>query len=262
MGVMSGVFLSFIEPRASDPYLLLLATAFLLGLRHGIDWDHIAALADLTSTPSSPRSAMTLGTLYAGGHGLMLLLIGGAAVLAGAAVPEALDAPMEKIVGATLLLLGLVLILSLLLAGRGYRPRSRWMLLIAGGLGAYDWARETLTGRPRPQRNLDGYTRRAAFGMGMLHGIGAETPTQVLLFAAAADAGGRLAGFSILLLFVGGLLCSNSGLSGLFAHGYSRARGIATFSVGLACVTGVFSVAVGTLFLTGNGSLLPALFGG
>ena len=259
---MGGLGLSFITPHAGDPFLLLLATAFLLGLRHGIDWDHIAALADLTSTPSSPRGAMLLGTLYASGHGLMLLLLGGAAVLAGAAVPHTLDAPMEKIVGATLLLLGLVLLASLLLFRRGYRARSRWMLLIAGGLGAYDWARASLTGQPRPQRRLDSYNRRAAFGMGLLHGVGAETPTQILLFAAAADAGGRAAGFTILLLFVGGLLCSNSGLSGLFASGYNRARGIAPFSIGLACVTGLFSVGVGALFLTGNGSVLPALFGG
>src|SRR5262249_23171057 len=38
------------------------------------------------------------------------------------------------------------------------------------------------------------YGRRTAFGIGMLHGIGAETPTQVLVFAAAAGASGAVGG--------------------------------------------------------------------
>ena len=35
------------------------------------------------------------------------------------------------------------------------------------------------------------YGRRTAFGVGMIHGVGAETPTQVLIFLAAAGASGR-----------------------------------------------------------------------
>lgn len=137
------------------------------------------------------------------------------------------------------------------------------MLLIAGSLGAYDWARERVMHTPRPERpRLDQYGRRAAFGMGMLHGVGAETPTQVLLFAAAADAGGRAAGIGILLSFVAGLLCSNSGLSGLAAVGYMRARSLQPFAYTLAALTGIFSTVVGLLFLSGNASVLPALFGG
>ncbi|MCH8850354.1 MAG: hypothetical protein IIC89_05960, partial [Chloroflexi bacterium] len=31
----------------------LLAGAFALGLRHGIDWDHIAAITDITSTTAA-----------------------------------------------------------------------------------------------------------------------------------------------------------------------------------------------------------------
>ena len=34
----------------------LLLTALLLGLRHGIDWDHIAAITDITSTTAAGES--------------------------------------------------------------------------------------------------------------------------------------------------------------------------------------------------------------
>lgn len=255
-------FLSFIEPHPGDPFLLLLVTAFLLGLRHGIDWDHIAALGDLTAAPADTRHGLLLGTLYAAGHGLILLVLGGAAVLAGAAVPHALDSVMERVVGATLLVLGLVLLISVALARGGYRLRSRWMLIAAGVLGAYDLAREKFTGQSRPERRIESYGNRAAFGLGMLHGIGAETPTQVVLFAAAADAGGRAAGFAILLCFVAGLLCSNTGLSALLAHGYSKVRELAAAAIGLGVITGLFSVGVGALLLLGHSGALPALFGG
>jgi len=255
--------LALFTPHQGDSFWFLLITAFFLGVRHGIDWDHIAAIADLTSAPMPTRQALGLGGLYAAGHSLVLLLIGGSAVLLGAALPDTVDTVTEPLVGATLFLLGLVLLTSLVFARSHYRLRSRWMLLIAGGLGAYDWAHERVTHTTRPERRrLEQYTGRAAFGMGMLHGVGAETPSQVLLFAAAADAGGRVAGFMILLVFVGGLLCSNSSLSGLSAIGYMKARGMRPLSLTLGAVTGVFSTIVGVLFLTGHGSLLPALFGG
>jgi len=255
--------LTLFTPHHGDSYWLLLATAVLLGLRHGIDWDHIAAIADLTSAPMETQPAMLLGGLYAAGHSLVLLIIGGGAVLLGAELPDAVDRYTEPVVGATLLLLGLVLLAALIFARSQYRMRSRWMLLLAGVFGAYDWARERVTQTPRPERRrFEQYSHRAAFGMGMLHGVGAETPTQVLLFAAAADAGGRAAGFTILLCFVFGLLCSNSSLSGMAAFGYMKARTLRPASLALGAVTGVFSVVVGVIFLTGNGSVLPTLFGG
>ena len=35
----------------------LLGSALVLGIRHGIDWDHIAAIADITSTTTNVESA-------------------------------------------------------------------------------------------------------------------------------------------------------------------------------------------------------------
>ena len=46
----------------------LLLTAFGFGFRHGIDWDHLAALTDITGTERTPRRSMVLATLCAAGH--------------------------------------------------------------------------------------------------------------------------------------------------------------------------------------------------
>ena len=59
---------------------LLEATAFgaaiVFGFRHGFDWDHLAALTDLTGSQTSSKRSMWLATLYALGHAVMVLVLG------------------------------------------------------------------------------------------------------------------------------------------------------------------------------------------
>lgn len=94
--------------------------------------------------------------------------------------------------------------------------------------------------------------KATAFGVGMIHGVGAETPTQVLIFLiflTAAGAGGRGVGLALLACFLGGLLSSNPlmALAGTFGFpGASRNFKLyATVSV----LTASFSLVIGTLFL-------------
>src|SRR4029453_12435639 len=78
----------------------VIVSAFLFGFRHGIDWDHIAAITDIAGSQDDR------GTLYAVGHALVVFLIGTAAILLGERLPESIDNVMEKIVGVTLIMLG------------------------------------------------------------------------------------------------------------------------------------------------------------
>ena len=48
---------------------LIFLSALVFGLRHGIDWDHIAAITDITGSQELPRQSLWLGTVYALGHG-------------------------------------------------------------------------------------------------------------------------------------------------------------------------------------------------
>ena len=56
---------------------------------------------------------------------------------------------------------------------------------------------------------MSSYGPRTAFGVGMIHGIGAETGTQVLLIAAVGGAAAPGSGIPMLFAFVVGLLISN-----------------------------------------------------
>ncbi|HEX9766528.1 MAG TPA: hypothetical protein VGA36_07170, partial [Nitriliruptorales bacterium] len=110
----------------------LLVTALGLGLRHGVDWDHIAAITDVASTSTSRRESLRLSTLYALGHALVVFVLGVLAIQLSAVVPPSLDTIMERVVGITLVVLGVWVIVGLVRHGRDFRMRSRWMLL-------FDW---------------------------------------------------------------------------------------------------------------------------
>ena len=100
---------------------------------------------------------------------------------------------------------------------------------------------------------------RSAFGVGALHGIGAETPTQVVLFLAAAGAGGVSAGLLVLVTFLTGLILSNTMITVLATFGFQRVTNRARLYVAMGAVTAVLSLIVGSVLLFGQDTLLPAL---
>src|SRR5436305_3864460 len=119
----------------------LVATALGLGFAHGIDWDHIAAITDITSSQEERRESLLYGTLYALGHALVILVLGGLAILAGQHLPKGIDNVMTRVVGVTLLILGVYVLYSLIRHGREFSLRSRWMLVFAGVRRGDRWVR-------------------------------------------------------------------------------------------------------------------------
>jgi high-affinity nickel permease len=251
----------------------IVVSGFLFGFRHGIDWDHIAAITDITSSQEERGRALEYGTIYALGHALVVLVIGVVAIALGARLPEGVDEVMGRIVGVTLIVLGVYVFAALVRHGREFRMRSRWMLIFSGVHGAY---RKLRGGRRREAHEMEpvhrhpeptedafmSYGRGTAFGVGMLHGIGAETPTQVVIFLTAAGAGGPVAGIIILVVFLVGLLASNTLITLGSAFGFVTASKNWTLYVTIAVLTATASLVIGTLFLFGKDAVLPALFGG
>jgi len=106
------------------------------------------------------------------------------------------------------------------------------------------------------------YGKGTAFVVGMVHGIGAETPTQVLIFLTAVTTGGKLGGEAVLLTFIVGLLMSNTLITFGSSFGFLRASRNWKVYVTVAVLTGTISLVIGLLFLFGEGNVLPAIFGG
>lgn len=143
-----------------------------------------------------------------------------------------------------------------------FRMLPRWALIANWALGLYDWMRTKATGtQTRHRRVLDGgYGNTSAYLVGMIHGIGAETPTQVLLFVLALGAGvagGREVGAVLVLAFVLGLVITNTLMAVLGAYGYVGSSNRQRLFRTVAFVTGSFSVLLGTAFILGAGGYLP-----
>ena len=321
----------------------VLITGLLLGFRHGFDWDHIAAIADITSTTTaadagtdlheaehlvhphehehphggaaevtvhdqqSPpvlataamaggaatvgaatgaatatasaissldvmpvsrmrlvkeqRHAIKLGTWYALGHASVVLALGMLAIAFGALLPDWVDPIMARVVGFSLLVLGIWVFVSLwqyLRDGTEFRLRSRWMLVFDGV--RYSWRR--LQARIHGHEHvapleMSSYGRRTAFGVGMLHGIGAETGTQALLIVAVGGAAGSGLAVPMLLCFVLGLVAANTVIVVISATGFVAGQVRRPVYIAIGVLAGTFSIVVGLAFLLGTESLLP-----
>ncbi len=321
----------------------VLLTAFTLGLRHGVDWDHIAAIADLSGSAESRRRGFVLSFLYALGHAVVVFVLGTAVILFSASLPIAVADWMSRVVGVTLVGLGLWVIVGLVRRGRDFRLQSRWMLVFSGTFAGIRRVRQSRAGRqivldhehehphldtahvdkhahdhshraaedeidlrdvPADQRaevaalvgadpswtdrirggavfghrhghshershshshshqlalpDKAGYGNGSATGIGVLHGIGVESPTQIAVFVASSAIGGVTFGLLLLLAWVIGLVVANSLLAVLAAFGLLHAeRNFGVYAT-LAVVVGIASIAVGGAMVLGI-ELLPAI---
>lgn len=236
-------------------------TAYVLGLRHAFDADHIAAIDNTTrKLMSDDRRPLTVGFWFALGHStvvfaLCLLLALGVRALAGPVADEnsTLQATTgligSLVSGVFLLLIGVINLLVLRqILGVFRKMRS----------GRYD-DRELerhLDNRGLVTRLLRGVMKRVRkpahmYPIGLLFGLGFDTATEVsLLVLAGGAAAGDLPWYAILtlpILFTAGmtLLDGINGCAMNFAYGWSTATPVRKIFYNLT-ITGL-SVAVALL---------------
>lgn len=226
--------------------------ALLLGIRHGIDWDHIAAITDVTGSSSSKRSGFVLGFLYIVGHAAVVIFLGFLAILIGINLPDWVDPLMERIVGITLVGLGFWLVYSIYRRKNNFRLKSRWMIIIEGisKLSFYlhnkiPHSQSHEEFRHTHERNLF----KGAFIVGLIHGVGVETPSQILLFVTAAGLSHTYSAVVVLFVFVLGLILSNTLISIFSVLGYAKVKKNSNILLVLGFITGLFSIIIGLQLL-------------
>jgi hypothetical protein len=258
-------------PRSSRGRLGEVLAIFTLGFRHGFDLDHVAAITDISGSQFGRLRAFVLSTLYALGHAAMVVVLGLGIASAGWEVPDA-----GRLVGLTLVVLG-AYVLWCVATGRrptsragllaramhGIRTRLRPSTAVEhehehehrhGNDGlhvhthdALDDGGDALEPSPvavghRHRHRHEGipapYGAAGAVGVGLVHGIGAETPTQVLALAA---------GTASLAPFLLGLFLANTVVALVAAIGLTEQR-LRVLNV----VVGAFSLFVGIPYLLGT----------
>lgn len=238
---------------------LALLSAAILGFRHGFDYDHIAAITDITSVQTNRWRGMRLGLLYALGHAATVAALGSAVIVFQLSLPHGIDRIAERLVGLTLLVLG-VYVLGSLFKGNS-PPRSRFHLMAATARWLH-WKMKSYWHDhdiPRPTDKLWNYSWKSVVMIGVVHGLGAETPSQLMIFLLAANLGGIGKGFIGLVMFIAGLLVMNTIMTGSAVGLFGFSSRLPRFQYVVTALTAIYSLAVGALFLFGSSGLLPPL---
>jgi high-affinity nickel permease len=239
-------------------FLGLIGLGLVLGARHSIDLDHIAAITDFLGAEEGKKKGFTLSLFYILGHELVNLVLGLVAVLIGHNLPAWIDNIMERVVGLLLVMLG-AWVLVILFNNR-YKPVmiSRWKLLFMGMRKLYHKLSSRVFKKHQHHEELSwDIGPKSAFGIGILHGIGGETGSQVLLFMTAAGAGTVALGISTVIAFIVGLFLAQLLIALFLLAGYARVARSPKIYNGVAFLTSLYSLIVGAVFLVGKSNILP-----
>lgn len=87
--------------------ITVLVLGFLIGMRHALDADHVAAVASLVISRKSLSASLRQGAIWGVGHTLTLFAFGSFVVLSGSAISPTAAALLEGAVGLMLVGLGI-----------------------------------------------------------------------------------------------------------------------------------------------------------
>lgn len=230
----------------SFDYAVVWAALF-LGLRHSLDVDHLAATADIAGAQSTRAKALWGCIAYCLGHAGIVLLIGGIGIMLGLSLPAGFGIFMEKIVGVTLVVLAAAIVYSAVRYGSEQKIMSRWRILHQLMHKVIDKFR-----KPKPgteSKAPEDLSFRSCMIIGVLHGIGVESPTQLLAVASAAMIGSKIAGLGLLSVFIVGMVISNMAVALLAIHGFQSAKRRSTVFMVLSLLSAVLSAVIGVQLL-------------
>ena len=210
------------ELSQGSSILIVLLVAVLLGLRHATDPDHIAAVTTLMASgrEHARRRAAALGVWWGLGHALTLVLFGVPILLFEAFLPDVVQRGAETAVAALIVFLAVRLLVR-------HRHRQE---------------------RHQVRRPL------AAFGIGLVHGMGGSAGVGVLLLAAIPSTALAVSCLVVLALFTAvSMTMVTTGFGATLA---SRQGSLAA----AAPVLGVASLAFGLWYAAAAWSLMPYPF--
>ncbi len=176
--------------------MTLLGVGFVLGLRHALDVDHLAAVSTVLAERPSLLASGAVGLWWGIGHTLTLLLVGSVVLVLGVHIPPKFEFIAESGVGILLILLGGMLALKLY--------RERWHV-----------HRHQHDGAPHihlhsHQRQEDHRHRHwvvesiRPLCIGMVHGLAGSAALMLMILATTTEVGTGL--LSILVFGVGSIL--------------------------------------------------------
>jgi hypothetical protein len=233
----------------SDPsYLTILGFGFLLGLRHALDADHLAAVSTVLAERPSLRASSAVGLWWGLGHTLTLMIVGSIVLAWGLRIPERFELLAESGVGVLLIVLGATLARKLY--------RERWHV-----------HRHDHDGEPHAHfhshRRRDDHHHRHWMAasvrplcIGMAHGLAGSAALMLIILASTQELGrgllsiavfgaGSIVGMMMIGLTISFPLVYSFTLSRRVFMGLQGLASVASVSVGVWMLVKLTSTALG-----------------
>lgn len=210
---------------------IVLAVAVLLGLRHATDPDHLAAVTTLVASGRERVAcrAGELGLAWGLGHATTLLAFGLPIILFNSFLPQPVQRAAESAIGCVIVYLALRLLVR--------------------------WRRGELRFHAHPHAH-GARTRRGAFAIGLVHGIGGSAGVGVLVLASVRSTGLAVISLVLLAVFTAvSMSLLSRGLGSMLVSPPARAA----FGAAAPALSGT-SLAFGIWYATAAWSLAPYPF--
>ena len=204
----------------------------LLGMRHALEPDHLAAVSTLVSRERSSVKAALLGACWGLGHTLTLFIVGAALVLLRSEMPPSVSDLFECAV-------------AIMLVGLGLRAISQAAQLGSNGplhLHRHGPIVHSHSGAPA-HLHIGGWTlARRPLLVGAIHGLAGSGALTALVLTTLPSIAARL---TYMLLFGLGSTLSMAALSGLFGWPLARLGAHHAVTRGVTLLVGCLSAGLG-----------------
>lgn len=220
----------------------LLFLGFVIGMRHALEADHVAAVASLATRELSVRQAVRQGAVWGAGHTITLFLFGSIVLWVDTAIPERVAEGLELAVGIMLVILGIDVLRRLIRERVHFHVHRH-----ADGtrhFHAHTHARGMRHEEPAAHGHLhpDRFPLRA-LGVGLMHGMAGSAALILLTLEAVRS---PWTGMLYMLLFGLGSVLGMAVLSAVIAIPLRRTvRGLTGLHQALHATIGVATVALG-----------------
>lgn len=237
-------------------FLAILPLAFVIGMSHALETDHLAAVSNMLTKKGGRRALMARGAWWGLGHTLSLFAFCSAVVVLGLTVSGTVQASLEFAVGVMIVVLGAQTLWRL------HRDRVHIHIHEHDGnrhLHAHSHKGETVPHDEAPHGHSHRANNLKALGVGLVHGLAGSGALLVLAVAATDSVAEALLYFAV---FGIGSMAGMAAVSLVASYPLMMAqRGATWLRTGTMAAIGCVALYVGGMVMFENGVALNLIGG-